>query len=148
LRATSRAVDERRVVVPFLGRASKLWDEPAFHSVNALGEALNVEVHDSARRNDQTARDLLARQNKAVLNVLQKIDANQIRVPKMVQFFRRYTDGHAVHFEGFSDAGQIVRCFETNEYELHQPYLICAATNPASVDMVCVRRRAWFARPV
>jgi len=83
------------------GRTSKPWDEPVFHSVNALGEALNVEVHDSARRSDQTAHDLLSRQNKAVQNVLQKIDTNKIHVPKLVQFFRRYTDGHAVHFEGF-----------------------------------------------
>ena len=109
---------------------------------------MNVEVHDSARRSDQTAHDLLSRQNKAVQNVLQKIDTNKIYVPKLVQFFRRYTDGHAVHFEGFSDTGQVVGCFETNEYELHRLYLICAATNPASVDMVCVPLREWFSRPV
>ena len=89
-----------------------------------------------------------ARTMRAVQNVLQKIDTNKIHVPKLVQFFRRYTDGHAVHFEGFSDTGQVVRCFETNEYELHRLYLICAATNPASVDMVCVPLREWFSRPV
>jgi len=148
LHAASGAVDERGMRIAFLSRATKLWDASVFASVSALGDALNATVHDSGRRTTEAPRDLLSRQRKAVGHVLQKIETKKIRVPRLVQFFRRYTDGHAVHFEGFSDEGQLVRCFETSEYELHQPYLLCAATNPISVDIVCVPLRDWFRRAV
>lgn len=147
LRATSRAIEERAIFVPYLSRDAELWPGSVFGAVSALANDLNAEVHDSDKR-DVGSLDLLRRQKNRVEKVLRRIETKEIRVPELVQFFRRYTDGHAVHFEGFSHDGRLVRCFETAEYQLHQPYLMCAATNPASVDMMCVPFRSWFLRPV
>ncbi len=148
LRAFSRAAEEREMKLLFLRSCEDIWGESAFGSVNALTDSLNIEVHDKMQSKPKNVKENLARQLKAVVKVLALIENRTIRVPRLVQFSRCYTDGDATHYEGYADDGSQVYCYEAGDYQLYQPYLLCAATNPASVDAVCVRMRREFWNPI
>lgn len=136
---------------PAYMRGMPLWPKEAFDRINAVNEALKPFVHDKATGQANERDGELGRLAKA-LDRLERTtsEANAaIRVPVGVQFFRCLEDGHGRHYEGYLKDGTLLRCFEcATIYELHQPYLFLAATNPSAVDMACVPLPDQFRRGV
>lgn len=137
---------ERRVDVPFLGGAERVWSEACFLAVRSLCGALNAELHDRVGREPNPAHV-----HKATQGLLQKIHGRPraLCLPKAVRFFRQTFDGNTWHHEGLTEEGTPIWCYESGtNWQLHQPYLFVAATNPSAVDMVCTPLRAELQSPV
>ncbi len=133
LRAFSRELESRNMRLAFQRGKSSIWHSTAYKAFDVLNHALNPEFHDKTVPKEKR----MEKQLVAICDVLELLKSNLIRYPKVIQFFRKYEDGHATHYDGYLDTGELIHCFEAGEYKLHYPYLYLAATNPSSVDMVC-----------
>jgi hypothetical protein len=138
LRAVSKEASERQALIPFQRNNMPLWNDSLYCAFDRLNKALNWESHDSGMSRDICGENL----HKSICDVLDLIEKEEFRVPRIVQFYRKYDDGHAIHYEGFLDNQEHLCCFESGEYQLHRPYLFLSATNPSTVDMVCVETDA------
>lgn len=133
LRAFSAELDSRNKRLAFQRGKFSIWPSSVYKAFNVLNHALNPEFHDKTVPKEKRMQKQLV----AVCEVLELLKNNTIRYPKVIKFFRKYEDGHATHYDGYLDTGELIHCFEAGDYRLHRPYLYLAATNPSSVDMVC-----------
>jgi len=106
---------------PYLPGPDDLWGQAAFERLNTVADALKHVAHDTHCPDEERRRKLY----RALGGVLKLVDEGiSIRLPGTIQFFRRYDDGHATHYEGYDHSGTLVRCFECqSSYRLHVPYL-------------------------
>ncbi len=142
LRSLSKECVKQQIHPPFL-RGEKdrreLWPEALFQRCNALLQSLNKLHHDSLQNSDEEAQRHRDSLPDKLEKVVQALDVGMLRIPRPVQFFRKYDDGHGVHFEGYTSDNQRIWFYEVRQdYELRKPYLFLAATNPSAVDMTCV----------
>lgn len=142
LRALSKECVEQEIRPSFLrgeeGRR-ELWPEMLFERIRSLLEPLNKLIHEDLERAAEDRKRLLDQIPKRLNLVVQAIDEDLLRVPRPVQFFRKYQDSHGIHFEGYTDDNERIWFYEVcQDYELRKPYLFLAATNPSAVDMTCV----------
>ena len=120
MRAVKSAHQGERPRPPFVRSPDELWGEPAFQRLNAVADALKRVAHDTLFRDEERRRKL----HKALVGVLNLVEEGiRIRLPRTIQLFRRYEDGHATHYEEYVPEGTLVRCFECRPtYDLHRPY--------------------------
>ena len=152
-----RAVDRERMVrgktLLFLRERDDYWQDAIFHPFNQLSTALSQEVHEGYALEDRRRR-----QKKAVSDVTRIIERGPLRIPQVVQFYRRFSDDLGEHYEGWTfQRGRSLATLEElrikfyemeQRHELHEPYLFLAATNPSAVDMVCEPlRKEFLGRP-
>lgn len=151
LRAISTAIRAGSLPhVPFLGASRQVWPEAVFSTFCSFASALVPAVHDkqTAERVEVSPRTRLEALYTAVGKIIGKESQEGWR-PCAIQFFRKVSDGHSVHHEGYDTRGKVVRFLETrDEYELHVPYVFVSATNPAAVEYSCARLRPEFERGV
>jgi hypothetical protein len=146
LRALNEYIKENHLSPPFVRSPEEIWGNPAFQRLNAVAEALQNVAHDTLFRDEERRRKLF----RALEGILRLVDEGiSILLPRTIQFFRRYEDGHATHYQGYDPAGSLVRCFECwPSYHLHVPYLYLAPTNPSVVGIVCTDLPMDFTRPI
>jgi hypothetical protein len=145
---------ERGLELPFMRRGDDIfWHKDAFAAFGKLAKALNKEVHEGMALEERRAL-----QKAALQMVTEVFDTGKMRIPQPVQFFRRFSDGYAEHYAGYTYAdpfgdeeteSERIFFYETNTaFELHRPYLFLAATNPSAVDAACVDLPEALTRPV
>lgn len=153
VRAVDRERKSRGKPLLFLRDRDDYWQDAIFHPFNQLATALNREVHEG--HNLEERRRM---QKKAVGDVIRIIERGTVRIPQVVQFYRRFSDDLGEHYEGwtFQRGSSLaapeemrIKFYEMeHHHELHEPYLFLAATNPSAVDMVCEPLRKEFLGPV
>ncbi len=144
LRALSKECEAQGVRPPFLrgeeGRR-ELWPEKLFQRIRSLLEPLNKLMHEDLKDSEEDRQRFLEQIPDRLEKVVLAIDEDLLRIPRPVRFFRKYHDGHGVHFEGYTNVNERIWFYEVRQdYELGEAYLFLAATNPSAVDMTCVPR--------
>lgn len=137
LSACSKHLREKNATLPCLKPDLPLWSEAVFSVIRQLSNFLNLDVHDTPS-STQTSEPPLIRHLRCVQEILRLIENRKLPLPRVIQFFRKYDDGHQVyHYDGYNEDGSLLSFFEASGYQLHRPYLYLSATNPSCLDAVC-----------
>lgn len=150
LRCLSLHCKTEAIELPFLRRndgRKRLWPRPVFERMRSLVTSLNKLAHDGLQVSDKEYQKIKMSLPEKLTKVVNCVDDQSLRVPQPVQFFRRHDDNHGIHYEGYTSDNQRLWFYEVDEYyELGEPYLFLAATNPSAVDVKCVHFPSAFMR--
>lgn len=112
-----------------------------------LGQLADISSDGNRHTWPESLRELLEEIGVQEPGLPPHLDDGTLRVPAPVQFFRRHDDTHGIHYEGYTADNTHLWFYEVDEYyDLGEPYLFLAATNPSAVDVKCVAFPEAFRR--
>jgi hypothetical protein len=150
LKAISKLHEEEKCLPLFLNFGQTVWHDKAFSAVMGIAEGANPRLHDNPSDPEESQQKVMV----GIDRLCSLLDERILRLPKPVQFFRQYHDGHSYHYEGYmsdEERREIKVTFyevRENAYELHKNYLFMSPTNPSALDAVCVPLRKEFQIPL